>query len=248
MLEPESALPGEKMATPPAFDDPALDPLKEQLSLAHRILDHEGIFDALGHLSVRVPGADAFLTLARVTPRLASPENLILLDFDGRRFGGPDRPPYEWPIHAEILRARPDVQCVAHTHSMWSVVFGVLAAKPLRPVHQYATFMPPDGLPIYTGVGLVTTPELGAALATTLGDGAVALLRSHGDVVVGASVEETVVRTTRVAWNAQIQYLAEQAGEPHFIGAEDYPAYNRGPGDFGRPWSYFVDRLAHGDR
>ena len=225
------------MATPSALDE-----LKEKLSLAHRILDNEGIFDGFGHLSVRVPGTDTFFTLARVSPRLASPDNLILLDFEGRRLDGPDRPPYEWPIHAEILRARPDVQCVAHTHAMWSVIFGVLPT-PMRPVHQYATFFPAQGLSVYKGVGLITTPELGRALAATLGNDAVALLRSHGDVVVGETIEETVIRSSRVAWNAQIQYLAQQAGEPHFIPESDYPIYDFGSSDYGRPWSYFIDRL-----
>src|SRR5215207_600759 len=171
------------MAKPPAFDDPALTPLKELLVTAHHILDNEGIFDGYGHVSLRVPGADAFLTLARVSPRLVDLNTLILLDFDGQPLGGASPAPFEWPIHTEILRARPDIVCAAHTHSIWSATFSALTT-PLRPIHQYAAFLPPEGAPVYKGLGLVTRPEQGATLAKTLGAGAAVLLRNHGDVVV----------------------------------------------------------------
>ncbi|MBX5492501.1 MAG: class II aldolase/adducin family protein [Chloroflexi bacterium] len=233
------------MAT--AFDAPELASLKRLLVTAHHILDNEGIFDGYGHISVRVPGDGAFLTLARVSPRLVREDTLILLGLDGTYLGGAQPAPFEWPIHAEILRARPDVQCVAHTHSRWSAVFSVLPV-PLRPVHQYAAFLPTMGVPVYRGAGLVTTPEQGAALAATLGTEAAALLRHHGDVVVGSSVEETVIRTLRLAWNGQIQHLALQHGEPDYLGAEECAAFTAAARDIGRAWSYYLSRLPEGRR
>lgn len=227
---------------PPAFDDPALDDLKRLLVTAHHILDNEGIFDGYGHVSVRVPGAEGFLTLARVSPRLLSLDTLILLDFDGQSLGGAEPAPFEWPIHAEILRARSDVASVAHTHSLWSALFSV-SPLPMRPVHQYGAFMPVEGVPVYTGAGLVTRPAQGATLAATLGSGDVALLRNHGDVVVGASIEETVVRTLRLAWNGQIQHLALQHGEPHYLTPEYVRAFGAASRDIGRAWSYCLSRL-----
>src|SRR5919199_794934 len=172
-----------------SYDDPALDQLKRDLVTGCHVLDREGITDGWGHLSVRVPGADAFLTIARVSPRLADLDHLIMLDFDGNYLGGAQPGPFEWPIHARTLKARPDVMSVCHTHSQWSVIFSVLPTK-LRPMHHYGTWLPTEGVPLYEAPGLVRTNEQGDALADSLGQQPAVLLRSHGDTVVGSSIED----------------------------------------------------------
>ena len=103
----------------PAFDSSELKELKEKLVDGSHILDHEGITDGFGHVSLRIPGTEAFLTLAGKSPGRATLDRLVLLDFDGLS-GGEKSPPYEWPIHACIMRARLDVMSVCHTHSKWT--------------------------------------------------------------------------------------------------------------------------------
>ena len=110
----------------PAFDSSELKELKQKLVDGCHILDREGITDGFGHVSVRIPGTEAFLTIAGVSPGCATLDRLVMLDFDGRYLGGEKSPPYEWPIHACIMRARPDVTSVCHTHSKWSSLFSVL--------------------------------------------------------------------------------------------------------------------------
>jgi ribulose-5-phosphate 4-epimerase/fuculose-1-phosphate aldolase len=90
----------------PSYDDPALDELKRELVAGCHVLDREEITDGWGHLSVRVPGADALLTIARVSPRLADLDHLVMIDFEGNYLGGRDAAPFEWPIHARAMRAR----------------------------------------------------------------------------------------------------------------------------------------------
>src|SRR5512143_727681 len=124
------------MAKLPALDSSELKELKEKLVDACHILDNEGITDGYGHISVRVPGADAFITIANVSPGCATVERLVMQDLDGNYLGGVKEPPNEWPIHACILKARPEVISVAHTHSKWSTIFSVLPIK-LKPIHQY---------------------------------------------------------------------------------------------------------------
>src|SRR3990170_961969 len=77
----------------PAFDSGDLKELKQKLVDGCHILDREGITDGFGHVSVRVPGSEAFLTLAGVSPGCATPERLVMLDFDGRYLGGAKAPP-----------------------------------------------------------------------------------------------------------------------------------------------------------
>ena len=94
----------------PKIDSSELKELTEKLITACHILDHEGVTDGYGHISVRVPGIDAFITIANVSPGCVTMDRLIMQDFDGNYLGGAKTPPNEWPIHACILKARPDVR------------------------------------------------------------------------------------------------------------------------------------------
>ena len=72
----------------PAFDSREIKDLKAKLVNACLVLDREGITDGFGHVSVRIPGSEAFLTIAGVSPGCATLDRLILLDFAGRYLGG----------------------------------------------------------------------------------------------------------------------------------------------------------------
>jgi L-fuculose-phosphate aldolase len=225
----------------PAFDSRELKELKENLVDGCHILDREGITDGYGHVSVRVPETEAFLTLAGVSPGRATSDRLVLLDFDGIYLGGEKSPPYEWPIHACIFRARADVMSVCHTHSKWSSLFSILKGG-LRPVHMYARFLPPKGPPIYPQVGLIGTVERGEALAKALKDSAAVLLRAHGDAVVGASLEEAILRTIRLAFLGELAHMAVAHGEPLYLTEDEMAVFSADPSFPARPWEYYLSR------
>jgi ribulose-5-phosphate 4-epimerase/fuculose-1-phosphate aldolase len=225
----------------PAFDSSDLKELKQKLVDGCHILDREGITDGFGHVSVRIPGTEAFLTLAGVSPGCATLYRLVMLDFDGNYVGGVESPPYEWPIHACIMRARPDVMSVCHTHSKWSALFSILKGG-LRPAHIYARFLPPGGPAIYPGAGLIGTVERGEALANVLKDSATVLLRGHGDAVVGASLEQAILRTIRLAFVAELAHMAVTHGEPLYLTEEELATFSADPSFPARPWEYYLSR------
>ena len=226
----------------PAFDASDLKELKRTLVTACRVLDREGITDGYGHVSARVPGADAFLTIANVSPGLATVERLIMMDLDGKYLGGAETPPNEWPIHACVFKVRPDVMSIVCTHSIWSSLFSVLLIK-LRPLHHYGKFLFVNGLSIYQGAGLVRTVERGDALAKALGDEPVVLMRAHGDTVVGASIEQVVQRTVRLAKLGELTHLALLHGEPRYLTAEELETFNADERFPARGWEYYISRL-----
>jgi len=226
----------------PPFDAAELDALKHTLVTACHILDREGITDGYGHVSARVPGTTAFLTIANVSPGCATVDRLIMLDCDGAYLGGAETPPNEWPIHACVLKARPDVMSVCHTHSVWSTLFSVLPVR-LRPLHHYGKFLSADGPPVYEAAGLVRTVERGDALAAVLGDGPAVLMRAHGDTVVGASIEQAVQRTIRLAKLGEIAHLALLHGEPRYLSAEELETFSADERFPARGWEYYVSRL-----
>ena len=226
----------------PGFDSSELRELKHKLVDACHILDREGITDSFGHVSIRIPGAEAFLTIAGVSPGCATLERLILLDCDGKYLGGDKASPYEWPIHARILRARPDVSSVCHTHSRWSALFSVVKGG-LRPIHMYAKFLPPEGPPIYPAAGLIGTFERGEALAATLKNSNAILLRGHGDAVVGATLEQAIQRTIQLAFLGQLAHMAVAHGEPLYMSAEELTTFSSDPAFPARPWEYYLSRI-----
>lgn len=226
----------------PGFDSSELKELKQKLVDGCHILDREGITDSFGHVSLRIPGTDAFLTIAGVSPGCATVNRLIMLDLDGHYLGGDKAAPYEWPIHARILRARPDVSSVCHTHSKWSALFSVLKGG-LRPIHMYAKFLPVAGPPIYPAAGLIGTVERGEALAATLKDSAAVLLRAHGDAVVGASLEQAIQRTIQVAFIGELAHMAVAHGEPLYMSAEELATFSGDPAFPARPWEYYLSRI-----
>lgn len=164
-----------------------------------------------------------------------------MLDFDGRYLGGEKLPPYEWPIHACIMRARPDVMSVCHTHSKWSALFSVLRGG-LRPVHMYAKFLPAGGPPIYPASGLIGTVERGEALVKTLKDSAAVLLRAHGDAVIGASLEQAILRTIQLAFLGELAHMAVAHGEPIYMSEEELATFSADQAFPARPWEYYLSR------
>jgi HCOMODA/2-hydroxy-3-carboxy-muconic semialdehyde decarboxylase len=85
--------------------------------------------------------------------------------------------------------------------------------------------------------------ERGNELAAVLGDGPVALMRAHGDTVVGASIEQVVERTTRLAMLGEWNHLALLHGEPKYLTVEELEVYNADQRFPMRGWEYFVSRL-----
>ena len=161
-------------------------------ALACRVLACEGHEDmTLGHLAVRDPGGRglwikrAGISLAEV----AGPDDFLLLDFAGRRLDGGGRRHLEWPVHAAIMLARPDVHATGHTHPR---ACRILAAtgEPLRQVCNESVLFA-DGLGRYeASADLVHTVELGARLAAALGAGRAVLLANHGVAFCAGSVPD----------------------------------------------------------
>lgn len=173
--------------------DPALEPNLHaalvELARACRILEMEGHGDmTLGHLSLRDPqGRGFWMKRNRIgLGEVLGPQDFVLVDWDGKQIAGPGGRHSEWPIHSEILRVRPDVQVVAHTHPFHACVFSS-SLDPLQPFTVDADYF--VEVPRHVDdVALITTKEEGAALAGALGQGFAVLMANHGVTFCGTSV------------------------------------------------------------
>src|SRR6266550_4553445 len=160
--------------------------LVDDLVVANRILANEGILDGLGHVSVRsLQRPDHFFQSRDLAPGLVTAADIVEYDLDGNAVN-PKAPVgvRERYIHAAIYKARSDVKSVVHSH-MPSVLPFTDSSVALRPMYHMAGFLV-GGVPVFEirkvqghlGM-LVDDNKSGAALAQTLGNKTVALLRGH---------------------------------------------------------------------
>jgi ribulose-5-phosphate 4-epimerase/fuculose-1-phosphate aldolase len=186
----------------------------DQLALACRILEMEGHGDmTLGHLSLRDP-EDRGFWLKRNRAGLGEimgADDFVLVDWEGRQLEGSGGRHSEWPIHSEILRRRPDVRVVGHTHPFHACVVSGIHG-PLLPFTvdaDYFTDVPRHDAP----VALITRPEEGEAMARSLGDGLALLLANHGIVFCGRSIAQAtcVAIFLEKACRAHLAGLASRA-------------------------------------
>lgn len=170
-----------------------------------------------GHLSARL---DEQRILIKPRPvgwwRLKS-EDLIVIDFNGKRVDGPAgecNAVREWPIHAQIYRARPDVGCVLHAHPVASTLMATLSIA-VEPLDQdCAAFV--GKIPVLdNGAVSISTPDLGDDVARALGRAGALLLKNHGSVVAGMGVANVCVTAHRLEKVADTMLrAASMAGLP----------------------------------
>lgn len=145
-------------------------------------------------------------------PGLMAAEDMVTVDATGKRIAGTNNPPSETPIFTGVFAARPDVMAVFHLHLEYATLFSVVG-KPLRPIG--VTGAPfGDEVPVHEDPTLIQRPEQGVALARTLGDRLAVILRGHGAVIVGKSVEEAFAASVMFEDNALRLFRASQIGTP----------------------------------
>lgn len=230
-----------KKATPPQV---------QELVLANHILAAEGVLDAYGHVSVRDPKNPSHFWLARhMAAGTVTASDIIEYDLDSKPVSGDSSQGYtERFIHGEIYRARPDVMAIVHCHAAEVIPFGV-SSVPLRPVYHMAGFLevPVPIFDIRSAAGitdmLIRTPELGKALAASLGSKPAALMRGHGAVVVADSLHVVVGRAYYMNMNARLESQAiALGGSVTYLDPEE--ARKAGGQDgFERAWAYWKSQL-----
>lgn len=232
-------------ATAQAPAQPATDLITEFV-LANRILADQGVIaDGFGHLSSRslTDPTRFYMSRARAAGMVTA-DDVMEFDLGGQPLDQRGRKMFsERFIHAEIYKARPDVNAVVHSHAPALLPFGV-TGTPLRPVSHMAGFLL-RAVPVFeirdaggteTNM-LVSTSELGAALAKTLGQAPVVLMRGHGFNAVGTSIRQAVSRAIYADVNARILTEAIKMGNVVYLNeSEAAKIAETNDASIGRSW------------
>ena len=231
---------------------PNLEPQRQDLVTANRILAREGVVDAFGHVSLRHPQRPGRYLLSQSrAPELVDAADLMEYTMEGEPLDQQGRPMYaERPIHGAIYEARPDVHAVVHNHSPATLPFSVTAA-PLRPMFHLAAIIG-ERLPVWdirhqfgdTSL-LVTTMEQGRDLAACLGPRRAALMRGHGCVIAAAGLKEAVMAAIYLQTNAQLLLAALPLGNVTYLSPGEVAqmaASQVRPTSLNRAWEYWAAR------
>jgi L-fuculose-phosphate aldolase len=188
--------------------------IKQKLILAGKILVSQGQDDfTRGHISFRLPDDPGlfFMKAHSIGLDEITMANILTIDLEGNVVAGTARRHSEVYIHSEIFKVRPDVNCVIHTHPTYATALSATT-------RSLKTYSQPGAL-FYEALGnyadtinLIRSHAMGAGVARALGPGRGALLKNHGIVVTGATIEEAVIGTIMLENGAMVQLLAEAAG------------------------------------
>jgi ribulose-5-phosphate 4-epimerase/fuculose-1-phosphate aldolase len=220
-----------------------------ELVLANHILANEGVLDGYGHVSVRDPADPSRYHLARSqAPALVTAGDIVEYDLDSAPVKAGSAAGYvERFIHGEIYRIRPDVTAVVHCHCPDVIPF-TATSVPMRPLYHMASFIG-DGVPVFEirrSAGatdmLISTTELGRALAATLGAKSAALMRGHGAVVVARSLRRVVGQAYYLNLNARLQMQAIQLSGGNVAYLDPVEA-KKAIQDYERSWDFWKSRL-----
>ena len=188
--------------------------VRELVATGCRILAGAGQDDLIwGHASVRDPeGRGVWIKSAEWSLAEITADRVHLVDQDGAVLAGEGARHSEYPIHTEIMAARPDVGAVVHTHPPYSVALAATGQE-LRPVSHAANFFVPPAVSRFTETAdLILTRDLGRSVASALGDAPALFLVNHGIVAVGSTLEEATVAAVLLERACQQQLLTASAG------------------------------------
>lgn len=239
-----------KAARKPAVRENAVHrTIKQELIAAGGVLVAEGQDDfTRGHISFRLPDNPHLFFMKPHSIGLdeITMQNILTIDLDGNVVAGTARRHSEVYIHSEIFKVRPDVNCIIHTHPTYSTALSA-TGRPFRCLSQPGALFD-NSLGLYTDtINLIRSPEMGAGVARALGSGRGVLLKNHGIVVTGASIAEAVIGAIMLENGAQIQLIAEAAGDtaPEFPRAdiENLKRDISRPEQFQINFDYLVRRL-----
>ncbi len=198
--------------------------IKDLVARATRILFHENLADYHGHASARVPGTRTLLIKPFLAPlNRIQARHILAVDMDEylafKRSPESDqksfpkevqRAPRETILHLAVYEARRDVFSVVHTHQSLALAFSI-AGIPLVPVFFGGARYAPQ-TPILENPRIIDTIEMAREAGAALGQSSALLLRHHGVLIVGKTVEEATAGAVYLERNAYLQIIATLLG------------------------------------
>lgn len=173
-----------------------------------------------GNASVRSKNG-LLITPSGVPVERMTTESLVRMQMDGT-FPAQQKPSSEWRFHLDILRHRPDVQAVIHTHSVYATTLSTLRRE--VPAFHYMVAVAGGDNIRCAPYALFGSQALSDQVLMALEGRKACLLANHGMIAVGESVEQAFNIAVEVENLCQQYLIALQSGEPHVLTSAEMQA------------------------
>ncbi len=189
--------------------------LKVKLEQAYRILYMEGMADdtTRGHMTAKADDGTIYIKPWGMGFEEVTVRDFLGMDAAGNITEGEGRLHSEILIHLEIYRKRKDVLSITHVHPLYTVLLSSVFRGRLYMIGQHSLHFG-GHIPFYESAKLIHSQEQAAKLVDLMADGPVVLMRNHGVVAAGKSIEETAIMTIDFEKAAREHLTVSPIGEP----------------------------------
>ncbi len=218
--------------------------LRDTLVLANRILAMEGLVGPFGHVSARTaPGRFLITKEDAVSAWVEAADLAEVLTSVTTADVKTQELPSEVFIHSTIYQELSAVNAVVHTHSPAAIALGTLAlpADSVLPTTNPGANLG-NFIPRFPTIGLIQAPGAGLRVARAFQGQNGLLLRGHGAVIIGATVEQAVLRAIYLELEARAQLASRAAGEPIGFQPGESDLF-KATGGVSHPWHYYVEKV-----
>ncbi len=193
---------------------------KALVDIGQRLYAREFVSGTDGNFSVKLDDDRILITPAGVAKGRLAPNDLVLVDQNGKQLQGKNKPSSEMAMHLIVYRNRPDIRACVHAHPPHATAFavaGVHLAEDILPEVVVAV----GGIPLtdYAPPGTDAVPK---SIERYLESNNAFLLRNHGLLTIGRSLDEAYHRHEVVEHYARIVLLARQLGNVEAIPSDDF--------------------------
>lgn len=195
---------------------------KERLAAAYNALHALGLFDFAGDVSLRLDDGRYLIRVARVhlgpafgnSKIVTTADDIVVVSPTGELLEGEGILTSELITHTALYQARPDIRSVLHAHArMVSVV--TMVERTIMPCHSRGVEVTSgDGVRFYDSADGVCFPDQAERLVKALGQEQGIMLRSHGIVTVGPTLESACNTAVNMEDAALMYWMAKQIGQP----------------------------------
>ena len=190
--------------------------LREQLAACYRIFDYMGWSEMIyNHITVKIPGDDEHFLINPygLHYKEVKASNLVKVDIEGNKV---DNSPYAvnpagLVIHTAIHAARPDIHCIAHTHTTEGMAVACLQ-EGLRTDNFYSALLN-NRVAYHDFEGITVMDEEKPRLVKSLGDKYILILRNHGLLVGGRSIPEAFQTMWGLQRACEVQVATDATGK-----------------------------------
>ncbi len=171
-----------------------------------------------GNISARLDENKFLVTPTGVSKGFMKPEDLIVVNIDGKVLSGIKKPSSEVFMHLQVYKDRPDVNSVCHAHPPYATGFAV-AGIPLDKCILPEVIITLGSIPLIK-YGTPGTEELYSPVTKLLKDYDAFLLANHGALTIGTDVINAYHKMETVEHFAHIAFIAQQLGYPNTLSKE----------------------------